>query len=360
MQTVRFGLVGAGAIAPSHITGIRKTQRAELAAICVRREAQKQELEERHKIPCFTSLEDMLDSGLIDAVSIITPSGLHLDPALRAAEAGVPVLVEKPLYTTVEGIDRMIEAARKNNVKLGCTFQARFRDVPQRVKRLIEAGALGHIYSGCAYHKAYRTQEYYDSAGWRGTMEIDGGGCLMNQGSHTVDLLLWNMGKVKSVIAMAETAGRERIDVETLAFILMEYESGAKGTIESTTLAYPGVPPHIEIFGSRGTISFDSKRVIRLDLLDPTPEEERLRADLLRYTEESSAETTQKGGAPGDRAGTVVTSEDMGHGRVVEDFVHAILNDGEPLVSGEEARRSVELITTAYESAKRGSAQIRL
>lgn len=357
MDKVRFGLVGAGAIAESHITGISKTEGAELSAICEKNPARVEELKKQYSVPCFTDIKDMLSAGLVDAVDITTPSGLHLDPAMKALDASVHVLVEKPMEITTERIDRMIEAAGKKGVKLGCVFQSRFRPLPRKIKGLIDGGLLGEIYSGSAYCKLYRTQEYYDSGGWRGTWEIDGGGCLMNQGIHTVDFLLWNMGGVRQIIASADSRGRENVEVETIAVALLEFENGAKGVIESTTLAYPQLKEYIEIFGSKGTITFNSSGIDRLELIDPSPGEEKARDGLL--SAQRGADLHRAAVEKKD-IGTVVTSSDQGHAPVIEDFVESIQSGREPYIPGSEARRSVELITSIYESAKAGSKPVKL
>ncbi len=357
MGNLRFGLVGAGAIAASHITGIEKTEGAELSAICEKNPARIEELKKLYPVPCFTDIEPMLASGLVDIVDITTPSGLHLDPALKAIEAGVHVLVEKPMEITTARIDRMTEAAGKKGVKLGCVFQSRFRERPRRIKSLIEAGILGEIYSGSAYCKLYRTQEYFDSGGWRGTWEIDGGGALMNQGIHTVDFLLWHMGDVEELIAAADSRGRENVEVETIAAALLKFKNGARGVIESTTLAYPGLPNYVEIFGSRGTITFSSSGVTRFELADPSPEEEKARDEIMALQKE---EDLHAAGVKKEDVGTVVTTSDQGHGPVIEDFTRAVKTGAEPYVPGSEARRAVHLITSIYESAKNNSKLVKL
>ncbi len=357
MGKVRFGLVGAGAIGPSHITGITNVADAELAAICEKREDLKETLETRYEVPCFSAVSEMIESGRIDAITITTPSGFHLEPALAAIEAGKHVLVEKPMEITPERIDRMIEAAERKNVRLGGVFQSRFKPLPRNIKALLESGMLGEIYSGSAYHKGYRTQKYYDSGGWRGTWEIDGGGCLMNQGIHTVDLLLWMLGDVEELIGVAESRGRENVEVETLALSLLKFRNGARGVIEATTLAYPELPECLEIFGSRGTVTFNSEKLFRLELVSPTSEEERAREELL---EEQKRREELREQRKKEDVGTVVTSLDMHHTPVIEDFVRAIRSGTDPFVDGREARRSVELITAIYRSAREGSRPVRL
>jgi UDP-N-acetyl-2-amino-2-deoxyglucuronate dehydrogenase len=358
MDKIRFGLVGAGAIAASHITGIGQTEGAELSAICEKNPERLKQLKEKYEIPCFSDVKDMLSSGLVDAVDITTPSGLHFEPALAAISAGMHVLVEKPMEITPERIDQMTEAAGQKGVKLACVFQSRFRPLSRKIKELIDGGILGEIYSASAYCKLYRTQEYYDSGGWRGTWEIDGGGALMNQGIHTIDFLLWNAGDVEELMAAADSRGRKNVEVETLAVALLKFKSGAKGVIESTTLAYPGLPNYIEIFGSKGTITFSSSEVTRFELINPTEEDEKSRQEVINWNKETDLHDVKVKSKKD--IGTVVTSEDQGHGPIIEDFVRAVKSGEEPYVPGSEARRSVKLITSIYESAKNDSRPVKV
>jgi len=356
-EKVRIGVIGVGAIGPSHVYSIKRTEGCALAAICDLRAEAAARVAGENGVPYFTSVKDMVSADAVDAVTISTPSGFHLETALEAIEAGKHVLSEKPLEITTERIDRILTAVRRKGVKLGGVFQCRFMPVVRRLKRLVDDGLLGDIYSGSVYMKRYRTQSYYDSAGWRGTWKVDGGGCLMNQGIHYVDLFLWFMGEAQEVIAITETMGRQ-VEVETLALSLVKFASGARGVIEGTTLAYPELPSYLEIFGSRGTLSFTSEKVLRMDLIDPTPGEAAERDALfaLKAEQEAKRATETKTVA----AGTAVPSLDMGHGPVIADFVEAIRTDREPFVNGPEARRAVELITAIYASGRDGSRPVRV
>lgn len=355
-DNIRFGVIGVGAIGPSHVFAIEHTEGAELGAVCdIRPEAAKS-LADEHGVPYFTDVDAMLSSGLVDAVTLCTPSGFHLDTALKVVAAGKHLLVEKPLEVTTERIDQIIAAGHKNGAKVACSFQVRFSPVCLELKRRIDAGMLGEIYTGSAHSMYYRTEEYYASAGWRGTWKVDGGGCLMNQGIHIVDQFLWFMGDVQSVAGIVETKGRN-IEVETLAIGMISFKNGAKGHIEASTLAYPGTSPFLEIVGSRGTVVYGGGKLKRLDLIDPTDEETAWKESILARQAIEEAEEAKK---PAVAPGTAIAQVDMGHTPVFADFVDAIKNDREPLVNGEEARRSVELITAIYESGKEGSKVIEL
>lgn len=350
-KTLRIGVIGLGAIGPSHIFAIDEVEGCELAAVCDVREEAAAEQGKKHGVPFFTDTREMVTSEAVDAVTLCTPSGYHLDAALEAVKAGKHVLIEKPIEITTERVDRIIDAAAEAGVKVAGVYQSRYCPIVRRVKKLVDNGLLGDVYSGSAYTKQYRTQDYYDSGGWRGTMKVDGGGCLMNQGIHLIDLFVWFMGEADEVMAVTETRGRERIDVETLALALLKFGSGARGVLEGTTLAYPGLGTRIELFGSRGTVVFSRGKVMRMELLDPTPEEAAERDALLeeaRKLDEKRAKAPKKKVAPG----TPVPNVNMGHTPIVQDFVEAIRQDRDPFVTGQDARRAVALINAIYASGR--------
>ncbi len=350
-QVLRIGVIGAGAIAPSHVYAIEQAEGAALGAVCDPVPGRAADLAQPLGARAFTDVAAMLAADVVDAVTICTPSGLHLDAALAAIEAGRHLLVEKPLEITTARVDQVIAAAARRGVVLAGVFQSRYRPVSCRMKALIDAGIIGQVYAGSAYIKRYRTQEYYDSGGWRGTWAIDGGGCLMNQGIHMVDLLLWFMGQAQAVAAFTDSVGRQ-VEVETLAMGLVRFASGAKGLIEATTLAYPELPQYLEIFGDRGTATFNGDQLWRLDIRDPSPAEEAARHELFDISARLAAEERQRSAVTAP--GTAVPAVDMGHGPVVQDFVDAIRAGRPPQVDGTEARRSVALITAIYASGKDG------
>ena len=352
---IRMGIIGPGVIAPSHAFAIDQAQGARLAAVCGRRLEPTAELADQYGAESVSDITALLDA--VDAVTLCTPSGAHLDIALEVIAAGKHLLIEKPLETTPERIDQIVAAARQQGIVLAGVFQSRFAPIARRLKGLVAAGLLGEIYSGSAYIKRYRPQSYYDSGGWRGTWDLDGGGCLMNQGIHLTDLLLWFMGDPASVIGSAETRGRD-VEVETMAMGLIRYRSGARGVLEATTLAYPELPEYVEIVGARGTLIFNGNALQRLDLIDPTPEEEATKEELLQVSAELAAERERIiAAAP---PGTAVPTVDMGHTPVVVDFVEAIREGRPPLVDGAEGRRAVALITALYESSRNDSQSVAL
>ena len=352
---IRMGLIGPGTIAPSHAFAIDKTEATVLTAVCGRRAEQAAELAGQYGAAHYTDIAAMLDA--VDAITLCTPSGAHFEPALDIIAAGKHLLIEKPIEISTNRVDQIIAAAEAKGVVLAGVFQSRFAPIAQKLKALVDGGLLGEIYAGSAYIKRYRPQSYYDSGGWRGTWEIDGGGCLMNQGIHLTDLLLWFMGEPAEVVGTTESRGRD-VEVDTLAMGLVRYQSGARGVIEATTLAYPELLEYVEIISERGTLTFNGSKLLRLDLIDPTPAEETVKEELFAISAELAAKREAIiAAAP---PGTAVPTVDMGHTPVVADFAEAIRTGRNPLVDGPEGRRSVALITALYESSRKGSQPVKL
>ena len=280
----------------------------------------------------------------IDIVTIGTPSGAHLEPAVAAAEAGKHVIVEKPLEITLERCDKIITACKKNNVQLATIFPSRFHDSSLTLKSAIEAGRFGRLTLGDALVKWYRTQEYYDSGAWRGTWELDGGGALMNQAIHTIDLLTWLMGHVVEVTAHTALLAHERIAVEDTAVATLKFANGALGTIVGTTAAYPGYLKRVEISGSKGSAILEEEDIIRWDFAETLPSD----------TAVLEAMTNRKSGGGG--AADPAAINFSGHAKLFANVLAAIDGKEKLVVDGPEGCRSVEIILAIYQSAKTGQA----
>lgn len=332
MGKIRFAIIGAGVIGPMHAKVITDNPRAELVAVCDIIPERAKALGDKYGVPYYEDYHEVLALADVDVVNICVPSGIHGEIAVAAAEAGKHVLCEKPLEITREKMDEMIAACDKAGVKLGCVFQRRAVALSQGVKRVIEEGHLGKLVLGDAYLKYYRDQKYYDSAGWRGTWELDGGGALMNQGVHGIDLIQWLMGDVESVYARAGALVRD-IEVEDTAVISVRYKNGALGVIQGTTSVYPGYDTRFEIHGEKGSIIFGDQGIVSWEFLD---------ADVPRPQESESV------GGSSDPASIA----SLGHYLIVDDMISAILENREPMINGREARRSVDLILAIYESAR--------
>ena len=341
-MSVGIGIVGCGMIANFHAEAIADATGGHLVGCADRLPEYADKFAKANGCRAFESLDQMLAEAEVDAISICSPSGAHLEPALAGAEAGKHVLIEKPLEVTTERCDQIIQACEKAGVQLAVTFQSRFHESSRLMKEAIEAGRFGKVTLGDAYVKWYRSQEYYDSGAWRGTWQLDGGGALMNQAIHSVDLLLWLMGGVAEISAMTATLTHERIEVEDVAVANLKFTSGALGVIEATTTAYPGALKRIEISGSNGTAILEEEDLKMWHFADETDEDAAIRQRMEGRTE--------SGGGAADPSAI----DHHGHTMVFEDFISAIDEKRPPAVDGHQGRRSVEVIRAIYESAQTG------
>lgn len=333
-KEIRFGIVGAGMIAGYHAAAIRATPGASLVAIS--ETVQPEQAAARMGVPCEPRYEDLLARDDIDVICICTPSGMHAQQAIAAAQAGKHVLIEKPMALTLEDADATIAASRKSGVLCAVVLQRRTDPTFRAVREAIDAGELGRLVLGTISVPYFRPQSYYDSAGWRGTWALDGGGALMNQGIHLVDLLTWYMGDVAEVQARYDTLAHE-IEVEDSLTAALRFENGALGSIVASTAAAPGFPHRVEIYGDRGGIQLEGEGVVRWE------------GEALRQPPALSAAPAQAGAGADPRG--ISTA---GHTSIIGDLVDAIRSGRQPLVPGEEGRRSLALILAVYEAARTG------
>ncbi|MGH7577591.1 MAG: Gfo/Idh/MocA family protein [Longimicrobiales bacterium] len=335
-MSIRVGILGGGSISETHARAASELPGVSVAAVFGENRSRASRLAERFGARAYDALEPFLDHPALDAVLIGSPSGRHAELALAALGRGVNVLVEKPLDISTERIDSLIAALEGTTLKLGVFFQDRTAPGIVWLKDLIASGGLGSPILVSAQVRWYRPPEYYRDSRWRGTRALDGGGALMNQGIHTVDLLLWLLGDVASVYARTRTALHE-IEVEDTAVACLEFDSGAIGTLEAATSAYPGFARRIEVTGTEGTVVLESQEITVCELRN------------------SPAEPPPRGEGSGKpRASSALMSDTEGHRRVIEDFVRAIESGAPPLCDAREGRRSVELIEAIYRSAASG------
>ena len=341
-MTKKFGIIGCGMIANFHAKAIQAAGGTLAACFDTRAESANKLAEQHQDCKPYHTLEEFLADKNIDIVTVGTPSGAHLEPAIAAAEAGKHVIVEKPLETTLERCHKIIAACTKHNVLLATVFHSRFHDSSLTLKSAIDAGRFGRLTLGDAIVKWYRTQEYYDSGAWRGTWELDGGGALMNQAIHTIDLLTWLMGPVVEVTAHTALLAHERIDVEDTAVATLRFANGALGTIVGTTASYPGYLKRVEISGSKGSAILEEEDMIRWDFAEMLPSD----AAVL----EAMANRKSGGGGASDPAAISFS----GHAKLFANMIAAIDGKEKIVVDGPEACRSVQIILAIYESAKAG------
>ena len=344
MPNHAFGIIGCGMIAEFHTRAIQELPGVRVAAVCDRHpeRAEKIALLAGDDCRVFTDVDALLADPEINVVSVCTPSGAHKDPAVRAARAGKHVVVEKPLEITLPRCDAIIDACDAAGVRLCTIFPSRYSAANQTLKTAIDTGRFGRLTLGDTYVKWWRTQEYYDSGGWRGTWELDGGGALMNQAIHNVDLLQWLMGDVESVHAMTATLAHARIEVEDTAVAVLRFKSGALGVIEAATAAYPGLLKRTEIHGDGGSARVEQDDITLWEFQIKAPSDSAVHAAMARVSGFSAGASDPRG----------ITH--IGHRDQLADFLQAIDEDHAPFVDGREGRKSVEIIRAIYQSAETG------
>src|SRR5215212_8749369 len=267
-QEIGFAIIGAGMVARYHATALKRIPGVRLVAVGRSDSARVEETAAQFGVPCLADEVGRLPADDVDAVCICTPSGLHAEQTIAAARAGKHVLVEKPMALTLADADAMIAACAQAGVRLGVALQRRTEPEFQRLQAAIGAGELGHLVLGSVSVPYLRSQSYYDSADWRGTWALDGGGALMNQGIHLVDLLLWLMGDAAEVRATATTL-THTIEVEDCVTATLRFANGALGSITATTAAAPGFPHRVEIYGDRGGVQIEGEQVVRWEGTNP-------------------------------------------------------------------------------------------
>jgi predicted dehydrogenase len=332
---MRFAIIGVGNIAPIHAAAIHAIDGSELAAVATRNEERGRAFAAQHGGAWFADYRDLLASARPDVVAICAPHDLHLPMTLAAAAAGCHVLCEKPLARNTAECDEMIAACAQAGVTLGVSFQGRFEPLSLKLKAGLETDRIGRLLWASANTLWLRTDAYYRSGPWRGTWAHEGGGVLINQAIHTLDLLLSLTGMPETVTARTRTLNHE-IEVEDAALAILEFAGGALGLVQATTIAHPGFPERLEFFGSKGSAVFH-KGEAKLEWRIAEPPEE--------TTEQ--AEVSSGAARPMD-----ITA--AGHTALYRDFVAAISEGRAPLVDGREGRKSVSLVEAIYRSAERG------
>lgn len=336
---MRFALIGAGNIAKIYVEAFAVIPEARVTVVCSRTEATGRTLAEKCGAAWEGDFRVAVARDDVDAVVVATPSGTHADIAVAAAQAGKHLLVEKPLDITLPRVDSIIEAARDAGVVLASVFPLRFTEGARRAKAALDAGRLGRLTLADVSVKWFRPQSYYDNA-WRGRWATDGGGALMNQAIHNVDLVQWLAGPVKSLVGRTATLAHN-METEDTVSALLTYESGALGVIQGATSCWPGDAARVELHGDKGTIVLEEGRIVTWKLQDAAPGEE-----------EEMLALEQAGGSG---AGDPMAIGFEKHRRQIVDMLEAIRDGRDPAIRGEEARRSVEIVRAVYRSAETGA-----
>lgn len=337
MKKIGFGIIGCGVISGWHASVIKEIEGAKLIGAYDRNTMSVTDFCMKNDCRMFTTSQELLAREDIDVVCVCTPSGVHAPIVIEAANAGKHIIVEKPMAITTEQLNSIVEAVERNHVQLTSISQRRFGDTIVKIKNFIDNGELGRLLIGDVHMKYFRSPEYYASAGWRGTWAMDGGGALMNQGIHGIDVLQYLMGPVKSVSAVCKTLDRD-IEVEDAAVAVVEYVNGAVGVIEGTTCVTPGYPCRTEISGTKGTIVLEGDRIVRFDVEGYPSIEEKI--------------VDNRGNEKSFQDPTAFSTE--GHKRQFIDFLNALEHGSKPLIDVYEGKQAVDLILSIYKSSEKG------
>jgi len=329
----QFAIIGCGAVSQFHAKAIQDLENGNLYGVYDTRRENAEKFASGY-VGCkvFSTLDELFSCKEVDIVNICVPSGLHAELAIKAAKAGKHVIVEKPIAITKEQLDNIVQVAEENKTKIAVVAQLRFTPAIQKAKAAIDGGKLGKILLADFSGKYYRSPEYYAAGGWRGTWAMDGGGALMNQGIHGIDLIQYLMGGVKSVYALCRTQDRE-IEAEDSAYLIIEYKNGAIGSMHGTTVAKPGYPRILEIAGTKGTIKI---------------EEDEIKAWDIDGEKEEIKETMIKSGCD------PLAIRYEYHKMQFADLLEAIEQDKKPMIDVYEGRKPVDIILAAYESNRTG------
>ena len=331
-----FGIIGCGFISNHHAQSILHTEGAYLVGATDVNGQNAENFCRKFGVTRFRSTDEMLASENVDIVCVCTPSGFHAHNALRAIEAGKHVLVEKPLALNVDDCELLIAEAKKHGVKASVVSQCRFHNTSKTLKKLVAEGRLGRIVTADLTMKYYRSPEYYLESPWRGTWTYDGGGALMNQGIHGIDILLSVMGKVRSVHGLTRTLARN-IETEDTAAAIVEYECGALGLIQGTTSVYPGYPRNFVVSGTKGTVGITENTFSEWNIEG-----------------ENIPDGIEIEKAKNSGASTPLDIDYAEHIPHIEEMIRAVREDIPLTSSFEDGRNAIKLITSIYESSKTG------
>lgn len=331
---MRFGIIGAGVIGTIHARLIDSIDgdRAELVAVADTDRDAASRLADVHGCVALPTAADLVARDDVDVVTVCVPSGLHAAAAVAALDAGKHVIVEKPIDITLAAADAIIAAERRSGRTVTVISQRRFQPAFRFLHDLATGGRLGRISVAAAESTFWRSQDYYDSGDWRGTLALDGGGALMNQGIHALDLLTWVMGEPVEVSARSATLAHERIEVEDTLIASVRFAGGALATLTATTSTYPDRPVRLTVAGDEGTCVVAGDQVVYLN--------------------------TRAGDDPAEGVGTegAAAAEDIdgAHRAQFLDFLAAVRDDRPPLVTTADGRRALALVLASYESGRKG------
>ncbi len=342
---VRYAIVGCGVIGPVHADAVVQHPSAELVGVCDILKERAEDCAGRFGGRPYADCAEMLERERPQAISICTPHSSHAEVAVACLEAGADVLCEKPLDARVDAMDRMTETARRTGRTLAGVFQHRFDPVNIAVRQAIEAGMFGRILNAGATIRCMRRDAYYRSADWRGKWAEEGGAVLINQAIHSIDMMQWLAGRVRTVSGRwANLTHQGVIEAEDVASAWLEFESGALGTIEATSSSYRDFDAGVHVYGTKGAVRLATGWPNEVVSLDMESEQDAVRMrDLLSAAAEEEAAPTLGKECYGNS-----------HGRQISDFIEAVRDGRPPRISAESARHAVQIVLGVYESARTG------
>ncbi|SHF64789.1 Predicted dehydrogenase [Mariniphaga anaerophila] len=340
MKTWNIGIIGTGMIADFHAKSIQSLPNARLAGFSNIRSGKAKKMAEKYSVKYWDTYQSMLKSDEVDMVMIATPSGAHMEPVIEAAKCGKHVLCEKPLEIETARIDRMIEAHQKAGTRLGGIFNLRYNETTRIMKKAIDDKRLGTITYAAVHVPWWRNNAYYE--GWHGTWSLDGGGALMNQAIHMIDLLQYLMGPVSKLGAFTSNIGHPQIEAEDTAVSVLQFENKALGVIYGTTASYPGQFRRLEITGTKGSIVLVENSLQVWQFAEMTEDDEKI---IQQYGK------IEGGGGVADPA--AISFEN--HAKNLAAFIQSVEENRPFEIDGEEAKKSVALILDIYKSAQTNS-----
>ncbi len=333
-RKLKIGIIGIGNIASIHAQAIQASSNLELVAAFSRNDKNVRVFGNKYKISAFSNWEDFISNPNLEAVSICTPNGTHLDYGSKSAKAKKHIIVEKPIEVTLKRAKKLIEVCKSNEVSLAVIYQNRFLDGMNELKEMIKTNGLGKIFMANASVNWYRSQAYYDSGEWRGSLALDGGGVLINQAIHTVDLLQWLVGDIKTIFGQTDTFNHQ-LEGEDNAVATLRFINGAVGTIQASTSIQPAQARKIEIYGEKGTV------IIEGDIISISMADEQLQLKNKDKKKNNAGSSSPLGGF------SIET-----HKKQFEAIATAIENNKQAPVSGEESLKSLAIVLGVYQSAK--------
>ncbi|MCA9140531.1 MAG: Gfo/Idh/MocA family oxidoreductase [Planctomycetales bacterium] len=348
MSQIRAGIVGCGKVADMHAVALRDLDEANFVAVCDANRDRADRFASKYQVGAYESVDEMINKAGVEAVLVCTPHPMHELPTVAAARRGVHVLVEKPLASSLEACDAMIRAAQDGNAKLGVVSQRRLFEPVQRMKAAIDAGKIGKPVLGTFSMFSWRDQAYYESDPWRGRWETEGGGVLVNQSPHQLDLMQWFMGEIAEVSGYWANLNHPTIEVEDTAVAIVRFRSGALGSIVTSLSQKPGIYTKVHVHGSNGAsvgVQTDTGASFVAgvsEIADPPLNDVWTIPGEEGYLTVFEAE---------DRARfKSIDATQHYHTLQIQDFLNSILDDRDPMVTGREGRVVVELFTAIYQS----------